>query len=63
MLKSLLISIFGDEAAADKYIVDLVNPDGTISVIKRFGDLIGMIIGPVKRVVVEGVTRIVNIFA
>jgi len=63
VLKSLLTRIFETEKDADEYITNLVNPDGTLTVSMRFGFLIGKIIGPVKRLVVNGFTRIVNIFA
>jgi hypothetical protein len=63
VLKSLLKMILGTEKDADDYITNMVNPSGSIDVTMRFGYLIGRIIGPVKKLVVNGFTRIVNIFA
>lgn len=62
-LKAILTIVFGDEHAAEEYIIYLVNPDGTISVPMRFGYIIGKVIGAVKELTVNTVARIVNIFA
>ena len=63
VLKALLKIIFDNAAdEADQYITNLVNPQGSIDVIDRFGYLIGKIIGPVQRLVINKFTRIVNFF-
>ena len=62
-LKSLLMKIFDHEREAEEYIANLVNPNGALGTHKRFSFLISRIIGPIGKLVVNGFTRLVNIFA
>jgi len=62
-LRALLNMIFDDDKVTQEYIENLINPDGTIGVIRRWAYLIGKIIGPVKRNAVEVLTRMVSYFA
>ena len=63
VLRSLLAMVFGNSEDAEQYIANLVNPDGSITVSMRFGYLINKMIGPAQRLVVNGFTQIVKIFA
>jgi len=63
VLKALLTMIFENDKEAERYITNLINPDGSINVLMRFGYLIGKLIGPAQRLVVNGFTQIVKIFA
>jgi len=62
-LKSLLMKIFNSEREADEYITNLVNPNGAMDVSARFSFLINRVIGPISKLVVNGFTQLVNIFA
>ncbi|MBP7056031.1 MAG: carbohydrate kinase family protein, partial [Candidatus Omnitrophica bacterium] len=63
VLKALLTMIFENDKEAEQYIANLINPDGSINVLMRFGYLIGKLIGPAQKLAVNGFTQIVKIFA
>lgn len=63
VLKALLTAVFENADEAERYIENLVDPRRDMNVSERFGYLISRIIGPIQRLVVNEVARIVNIFA